>query len=117
MERRQFVIESLALGFERNEIFELTKLAFTEAKDKDIEHDINQAQNKVEPKPKEESKCVDKSTGGKTIHAVIMEGLRGGKVNSDILIDLKKEHPEVDEKKLKQRIYEYRNHFNKGKIK
>lgn len=119
LERRQFVIESLALGFERDEIFELTKLAFTDAKDKDIEHDINQAQNKVEPKQKEESKCVEaKSTdGGKTIHAVIMEGLRGGKANPDILVDLKTEHPEVDEKKLKQRIYEYRNHFNKGKIK
>lgn len=117
MERREFVKESLALGFEIDEVFELTKLAFTEAKDKDIEHDINSA-NQPEPKKKEEKKCVEATTDGKkTIHAVIMEGLRGSKDNPSILVDLKAEHPEVDEKKLKQRIYEYRNHFNKGKIK
>jgi hypothetical protein len=117
LERRQFVKESLALGFEREEVFELTKLAFIEAKDKDIEHDINSA-NQPEPKKKEEKKCVETTTDDKkTIHAVIMEGLRGGKDNTSLLIDLKEEHPEVDEKKLKQRIYEYRNHFNKGKIK
>lgn len=128
MDRRTFIKESLLLGFSQEEVFELAKIGYTDARDGDITKDIGNVSLELKGKkphdkpveqPKEdEKKYIETSTDGKrTIHAVIMEGLRGGKLNPDILIDLKKEHPEVDEKKLKQRIYEYRNHFNKGKIK
>ena len=116
MERRQFVKESLALGFERDEVFELTKLTFTDAKDKDIEHDIDSS-NVPEEKIKSQAVVKQTTENTNTIHAIIMAGLRGGKDNTSIITDLVKEHPEVDIKKLKQRMYEYRNHFNKGKIK
>jgi len=120
--RREFVKEALLLGFDQEETFELTRIAFLDAKDDEITKDIGnvslelKGQKPYDQPKKEDKKCIG-PTSGKTIHAVIMDGLRGGKANPDILIDLKAEHPEVDEKKLKQRIYEYRNHFNKGKIK
>ncbi len=124
MELREFVKESLLLGFTQEEVFELAQLGFSTTPDGEITKTIGNVSLELKGKQphdqpqKEEKKCVETSTAGKkTIHAVIMEGLRGGKDNSALLVDLKAEHPEVAERKLKQRIYEYRNHFNKGKIK
>lgn len=124
MTRRQFVKESLMLGFDQEETFDLTTLAFSESKASEITKDIGNVSLELKGKkphdqPKEEEKkCVEATADGKkTIHAVIMAGLRTNKLNPEIFLDLKAEHPEVDEKKLKQRIYEYRNHFNKGRIK
>lgn len=115
MERRQFVKESIGLGFSTEDVYELTKLAFEDAKDKDIELDIKQAASMEEPKPEVAKK--EKQDGIATIHSVIMAGLRAGESNAVIIPRLVQEFPDVDVKKLKQRMYEYRNHFNKGKIK
>lgn len=58
-----------------------------------------------------------KESGKVTIHSVIMDGLRSGNENCIIIANLKSTFPDVLEQKLKQRVYEYRNHFKKGKIK
>jgi len=120
LERKEFIIELIALQFEDIKIIELTKVGYPDSSEDDIKNQLAVAKSEIRKEEKHEDEKIlaplEKSDVP-TIHSILIGGLRLSKTNSQLLDDLKKHHSTVDEKKLKQRVYEYRYHYNHGKIK
>ena len=120
MERKEFIVELIALQFADDRIVELTKIGYPESKEDDIKNQLAVAKSEIRKEEKnDEEKIVEpiEKSDVPTIHHILIEGLRAGKSNTQLVDDLKKHHATVDEKKLKQRVYEYRYHYLHGKIK
>ena len=122
-DQKDFIDECLRLGIEDSYIVELILASYANGEDKtgqlsaNLQVEIADRKKVVLTLKVEEPKPVEKKEGDPTIHSVIMDGLRGGLANFQIVVMLYAKFPEIDQKKLKQRVYEYRYHFNKGKIK
>ena len=122
-DQKDFIDECLRLGIEDSYIVELILASYANGEDKtgqlsaNLQVEIADRKKVVLTLKVEEPKPVEKKDGEKTIHSVIMTGLRAGDDNNKIRLDLALAFPEVLGSKLKQRVYEYRYHFNKGKIK
>jgi hypothetical protein len=120
VERKEFIRELLALQFTDEKILDLTKAGYPESTDEEIKNQLAVAKCEIRKEEKnEEDKILDpvKKSDVPTIHSILLSGLRASKTNTQLLEDLKVHHAAVDEKKLKQRIYEYRYHYMHGKIK
>lgn len=117
---QDFAAVCLRLGLALDYSKELVKKAYPEiVKDANLnlEEYLTKLFTKKESLNEKENKLVDKKETKNTIHSVIMGGLRGQQDNATIIQSLLNAFPTVEQQKLKQRVYEYRNHFNKGKIK
>lgn len=120
MERKEFIVELLALQFTDEKIIELTKAGYPDSTDEDIKNQLAVAKCQIRKEEKaDDEKILEpiEKSDVPTIHRILLDGLRAGRSNPQLVEDLKKHHSTVDEKKLKQRVYEYRYHFNHGKIK
>lgn len=120
MERKEFIIELLALQMEDEKIVLVTKAGYPESTEEEIKNQLAVAKSEIRKEEKDQpDKIIDpiEKSDVPTIHHILIGGLRENKTNSQLLDDLKKHHSTVDEKKLKQRVYEYRYHYNHGKIK
>lgn len=120
MERKEFIIELLALQMDDEKIVLVTKAGYPESTEEDIKNQLAVAKSEIRKEEKDEpEKIIDpiEKSDVPTIHHILIGGLRENKTNSQLLDDLKKHHSTIDEKKLKQRIYEYRYHYTHGKIK
>jgi hypothetical protein len=98
----------------------LVKTAFPEIEDASIVRLIAEQEDLQRKEPEaiqKHPKPPIKERGKITIHSVIMEDLRNGQDNKTIITHLISAFPGVLVQKLKQRVYEYRNQFNHGKIK
>ena len=113
-----FIDECLSLNVPGEVIPLLTKKAFPALGVEYIEILIaKRKEQKDETRVLKEKVKVLKEKGKSTIHSVIMDGLRLGQDNPTIIANLVVTFPDIVEQKLKQRMYEYRSHFTKGKIK
>lgn len=114
-----FIRECFGLSIPEKMIPLLTKKAFPSLAATFIDElitRIKETKDKANVVSKEKVKSVQEK-GKTTIHSVIMTGLRAGQDNTTLIVNLRNTFPDKVEQKLKQRVYEYRNHFNKGKIK
>jgi len=120
VERKEFIIELIALQMDDEKIVLVTKAGYPESTEEEIKNQLAVAKSEIRKEEKhEDEKILDplEKSDVPTIHSILIGGLRLSKTNSQLLDDLKKHHSTVDEKKLKQRVYEYRYHYNHGKIK
>jgi hypothetical protein len=120
VERKEFIIELIALQLSDEKVVELTILGYKDSTVEEVKNQLAVAKSEIRKEEKNEpEKILDpiEKSDVPTIHSILIGGLRLNKTNSQLLDDLKKHHSTVDEKKLKQRVYEYRYHYIKGKIK
>ena len=116
----EFIDECLSLSVPEKVIPLLTKKAFPSLGVEFIEALITkrkETKNELALEVVKEKVKPVKENGKTTIHSVIMSGLRSSQDNTTIIVNLRNTFPDKAEQKLKQRVYEYRNHFTKGKIK